>query len=699
MLRVLLVTPFLFALSAQAQDAKPFSKEQLDQLTAQVALYPDSLLAQLLISTSSRVSRDSPARVRRSPAHRSRHCRVARAPIRPLPRAVRVRRSPWQARWEPTSSRRWRSPGSSAPASTSHGSGASRRRPASRSFTWTRRARTRSPWFRARTRTRQPRRSPTRRSVPDHARHAARSAARRRGRGRGPREEMRRARGAERRTRASAAGALLAARLSDRQRARSGHAGQRARRARDKFPRGLRDGDPPPFRVLRHRDPRSRRRARARRGPAAARRGTGGGRRGHDRCRRCIHRRAGGRDRSRGRLAARARRGRCRRIARLPAARCAIRASGGRCDQRARALDQLALSHAFEQADSRSRGGIEGFDRAGHRDAHLSRRLRGKCSGEPRAFVADGNGDAPREERVVQVVLPAATVAITSPPASRSPPPMQADRRPRKDRRRSAHPAPRATPSATMQTRSASRAAPARRLPQPPCAQHRADIAGILHVVQQQAEFARGPRGCRRRRDHGQQAHPRGQRRELAESCRNDERPARMLLRQRADPGPRQRFFGDDQGLGGAAPGRVDGHQVLALEHALSRLAAVARGGNEARRLAQARVVPGGDALHGGKSLPSRVGGGKRWRRSALVGRTGRRPDRQGLVGGAGAVVAPCSVGGCTWKKTSSCFTIPSSERARSSIASRPLFRSRTSASRASLRDLSRAFASICAAS
>ena len=53
MLRVLLVTPFLFALSAQAQDAKPFSKEQLDQLTAQVALYPDSLLAQLL----------SPARV------------------------------------------------------------------------------------------------------------------------------------------------------------------------------------------------------------------------------------------------------------------------------------------------------------------------------------------------------------------------------------------------------------------------------------------------------------------------------------------------------------------------------------------------------------------------------------------------------------------------------------------------------------
>ena len=52
LLRVLLLTPFLFALSAQAQDAKPFSKEQLDQLTAQIALYPDSLLAQLLMATT-----------------------------------------------------------------------------------------------------------------------------------------------------------------------------------------------------------------------------------------------------------------------------------------------------------------------------------------------------------------------------------------------------------------------------------------------------------------------------------------------------------------------------------------------------------------------------------------------------------------------------------------------------------------------
>ena len=43
----------MFALSAQvcAQDAK-FTKEQLDQMTAQIALYPDSLLSQLLMATT-----------------------------------------------------------------------------------------------------------------------------------------------------------------------------------------------------------------------------------------------------------------------------------------------------------------------------------------------------------------------------------------------------------------------------------------------------------------------------------------------------------------------------------------------------------------------------------------------------------------------------------------------------------------------
>jgi len=43
---------FGLASAAAAQDAKPFTNEQLDQLTAQVALYPDSLLAQLFMATT-----------------------------------------------------------------------------------------------------------------------------------------------------------------------------------------------------------------------------------------------------------------------------------------------------------------------------------------------------------------------------------------------------------------------------------------------------------------------------------------------------------------------------------------------------------------------------------------------------------------------------------------------------------------------
>ena len=52
--RVLLLPAltFVFSTLASAQDAKPFSNEQLDQMTAQVALYPDSLLAQLFMATT-----------------------------------------------------------------------------------------------------------------------------------------------------------------------------------------------------------------------------------------------------------------------------------------------------------------------------------------------------------------------------------------------------------------------------------------------------------------------------------------------------------------------------------------------------------------------------------------------------------------------------------------------------------------------
>ncbi len=52
--RVLLLPALMFVFStlASAQDAKPFSNEQLDQMTAQVALYPDALLAQLFMATT-----------------------------------------------------------------------------------------------------------------------------------------------------------------------------------------------------------------------------------------------------------------------------------------------------------------------------------------------------------------------------------------------------------------------------------------------------------------------------------------------------------------------------------------------------------------------------------------------------------------------------------------------------------------------
>lgn len=54
LMRATALLPVVFAVSsnALAQDAKPFSKEQLDQMTAQVALYPDSLLSQLLMATT-----------------------------------------------------------------------------------------------------------------------------------------------------------------------------------------------------------------------------------------------------------------------------------------------------------------------------------------------------------------------------------------------------------------------------------------------------------------------------------------------------------------------------------------------------------------------------------------------------------------------------------------------------------------------
>ena len=50
--RLAAIVMLAMPLTAAAQDAKPFGKEQLDQMTAPVALYPDSLLAQLFMATT-----------------------------------------------------------------------------------------------------------------------------------------------------------------------------------------------------------------------------------------------------------------------------------------------------------------------------------------------------------------------------------------------------------------------------------------------------------------------------------------------------------------------------------------------------------------------------------------------------------------------------------------------------------------------
>jgi hypothetical protein len=49
---LLALAPMFSAVTAHAQDAKAFTNEQLDQMTAQVALYPDSLLSQLFMATT-----------------------------------------------------------------------------------------------------------------------------------------------------------------------------------------------------------------------------------------------------------------------------------------------------------------------------------------------------------------------------------------------------------------------------------------------------------------------------------------------------------------------------------------------------------------------------------------------------------------------------------------------------------------------
>jgi hypothetical protein len=108
-------------------------------------------------------------------------------------------------------------------------------------------------------------------------------------------------------------------------------------------------------------------------------------------------------------------------------------------------------------------------------------------------------------------------------------------------------------------------------------AQHRADVAGILDIFEQQAE-ARRRRGRRARRgDQRQDTDAGRQRRELGEQRRgNDQRPLGKACRERRDARTTEAVVGDNQHFGGAAAVSVDPDQVLAFEHALAALAAVA---------------------------------------------------------------------------------------------------------------------------
>src|SRR6185312_17045984 len=156
---------------------------------------------------------------------------------------------------------------------------------------------------------------------------------------------------------------------------------------------------------------------------------------------------------------------------------------------------------------------------------------------------------------------------------------------------------------------------------------------------------------------------------------------------------------------------------MRALEHAASGAAPLVRRRHQPQRLAHPRVVGRADANHG------RAGGGGFVAEAAAAegedsyggcggaeaaDGEGAAAGWEGAADGEGAAPSAGAAGftdglaptpeGCSWNSTSSCLIMPSSARARSSIASEPVLRSRTSASSVSLRSLSFSFAARCAA-
>jgi hypothetical protein len=51
-MRLLLILPLLMTSFTWAQESKTFSQEELDQMLAPIALYPDSLLSQVLMAST-----------------------------------------------------------------------------------------------------------------------------------------------------------------------------------------------------------------------------------------------------------------------------------------------------------------------------------------------------------------------------------------------------------------------------------------------------------------------------------------------------------------------------------------------------------------------------------------------------------------------------------------------------------------------
>ena len=305
--------------------------------------------------------------------------------------------------------------------------------------------------------------------------------------------------------------------------------------------------------------------------------------------------------------------------------------------------------------------------------ASLAQRVR-----QARAFVADRERDARAERGASNSdVPPVATVATTLTPSRRSPRADAGEIRPSSWMASwKCAPCPaRSTfgdhANAQSFDRNASATPNGRRR-----TQHRTEVARILDRLEQHAEVDRRGAGARR----AAPGRPR-RCRCRAGSVPSSSNSARGTINARAGgtratsaamPGrDSASSLADDRVPANADAIEEDADEVLAFEHAAAGLAPLARRPDQARELAVARILARDDRGHRGAAPRCRQRDG-----AAGFGAAGRLQLEEHLV----------------------LRTMPSSARARSSIASLPVFRSRTSASSASFRALSLSLASRCAA-